>query len=63
MDGIDRLHARGVRFMLKTVLMRANEHELDAMRAMAAEAEAAREARARVVAAEGEQKVGRNIKK
>ena len=33
--GIDRLHQRGLRFKLKTVLMTKNRHELDAMRAMA----------------------------
>jgi radical SAM protein with 4Fe4S-binding SPASM domain len=33
--GVERLHANGTRFLLKTVLMTANEHELDDMRALA----------------------------
>ena len=34
-QGIDRLHRAGHRFKLKTVLMEANRHELEAMRAVA----------------------------
>ncbi len=33
--GIERLHARGVPLKLKTMLLRTNQHELDAMRAFA----------------------------
>lgn len=36
-EGIARLAARGVRYRLKTTLTAANRHELDAMRAFAAE--------------------------
>jgi len=35
MAGIERLHAHGHRFTLKSVLMTANRHELDGMRALA----------------------------
>jgi len=35
MAGIERLHAQGLRFTLKTVLMTRNRHELENMRALA----------------------------
>ncbi len=37
MSGIDRLEAKGVRVSLKTIVTRLNVHELDAMRAFAAD--------------------------